>query len=416
MSEIFGTADILIPTGLDMGKWSVVACDQFSSQPEYWDAIEEMTADVPSTMHMILPEAYLRGRSGEAAAEVINSEMRKYLDGGIFRKLPDAYIYLERRLASGETRCGLMGALDLECYDYSGNSCSPVRATEGTVEERLPPRVRIRRNASLEMPHTMVFIDDAGKSVIEPLAEAKGEMEKLYDFELCSGGGHLCGWLVNKEGGEKIDAALREIYRQSREEYSDPVIFAVGDGNHSLATAKKCWESIKAGLSDDEALAHPARYSLVELVNIHDDAISFQPIHRVIFNTDAENFTDSAEVFWSREGRAEGDEHILRFVSGKSRREIHVRGLTIGEIIGKTDEFCAQYTEHKGGRTDYIHNDETAEKMSREAGCAAILLPAMKKSELFRSVAFSGPLPKKSFSIGRAEDKRYYLECRRIDI
>lgn len=413
--EIIKPADILIPTGLEMSKWSVVACDQFSSQPEYWDAIGELTADVPSTMHMILPEAYLHGRSGENEAEEINAEMRKYLGSGIFRQIPGAYIYLERRLASGETRRGLMAALDLECYDYSKDSCSPVRATEGTVEERLPPRVRIRKNAALELPHTMVFIDDAAGSVIEPLAAVADEMEKLYDFELCAGGGHLRGWLVDKKREEKIEAALSGICRRSREEYTDPVIFAVGDGNHSLATAKKCWEDIKAALPENEAKVHPARYSLVELVNIHDDAISFKPIHRVIFGTDTKDFLRMAEDFRSRNSGQSGDGHILRFVVGENERKIHVNGLTIGQIIRKTDEFCSEYIEHNGGRTDYIHNDETAEKMAKEDGCAAIFLPAMKKTELFHSVASSGPLPKKSFSIGRAEDKRYYLECRKIE-
>lgn len=418
MNRVFQSTDMLIPKNQDMNKWSVVACDQFSSQPEYWDGLEKLTAGIPSTMHLMLPEAYLESRDQFAEAVKINAEMAKYLDGDVFEGLPDCYIYVERTLSDGAVRRGLMGVLDLEQYDYSKNSTTPIRATEGTVEDRLPPRVRVRREAPLEMPHIMVFIDDCGDVVMKPLSEKKDSLKKLYDFELNCGGGHLRGYMVSGEDAKALDAAIDTLSdaQTLRARYGDaaPAIFAMGDGNHSLATAKKCWEEIKPTLSDEEKQTHPARYSLVELVNIHDDAITFEPIHKVVFDTQPAAFIEEAKAYWAVQSRESDHSHTIRLVVGEQEAELQVSGLTIGELIGKAEEYCQDYMSRNGGRIDYIHNDDTAIGMGKRPGCACVLLPRMEKGELFPSIIRSGSFPKKSFSIGHAEDKRYYLECRKI--
>ncbi len=418
MKRVFRPAEILIPKNADMQRWSVVACDQFSSQPDYWETLEKLTEGVPSTLHLMLPEAYLESRDQFAEAERINAEMEKYLAEGVFETLPECYVYVERTLASGLVRRGIMGVLDLEEYDYSKTSGTPIRATEGTVEDRLPPRVRVRRGASLEMPHIMVFIDDAGDSVLQPLTAKRGSLPKLYDFELNAGGGHLRGYMVAGDTAAELDSAIEALadVEQLKTRYGSkaPAVFAMGDGNHSLATAKKCWEEIKPTLSDVERETHPARFSLVELVNIHDEAIGFEPIHKVVFDTEPEGFIAAAEEYWAAQSRESDKGHLVRLVVGESEKEIAVSGLTIGELIGKAEEFCQSYMASHGGKIDYIHNDDTAIGMGRRSGCAAVLLPRMEKGELFPSIIESGPFPKKSFSIGHAEDKRYYLECRKI--
>ncbi len=416
--RIFKAAEILLPKTADMTKWSVVACDQFSSQPEYWESLEKLTADVPSTLHLMLPEAYLETRDQFAEAVKINAEMEKYLAGDVFKALPECYIYVERTLASGAVRRGLMGVLDLERYDYSKTSASPIRATEGTVEDRLPPRVRVRRGAPLEMPHIMVFIDDWAQAVLQPLTEKKDSLPRLYDFPLNAGGGAVKGWMVSGKDAAELEKAIDSLgdTDRLRARYGEaaPAIYAMGDGNHSLATAKKCWEEFKPTLSDAEKESHPARYSLVELVNIHDEAITFEPIHKVVFDTEPSEFIAQAEAFWASQSREGESFHSIRLVVGEAEKEIKVYGLTIGELIGKAEDFCQSYMAGHGGKIDYIHNDDTAVGMGRRDGCACVLLPRMEKGELFPSIICSGPFPKKSFSIGHAQDKRYYLECRKI--
>ena len=410
--KIFAPADILIPTGCDMNKWSVVACDQFSSQPGYWDGLDRYVGDAPSALRLMFPEAYLEQCDQFAEAENINATMRRYLEGGVFRTLPGSYVYVERTLSDQRVRRGVVGALDLERYDYAADSTSPVRATEGTLPERLPPRVRVRRDAPLEMPHIMVFMDDAGDRVLGALEARKAALPPLYDFDLNGGGGHLRGWQVAGEDAAALDREIEAYCQAMREKYagSSPVMFAMGDGNHSLATAKSCWEELKPAASE----RHPARQALVELVNIHDEAIGFEPIHRVLFDTDPLAFIDKARAFWAERGGASGSEHEVRLVVAGRDETVSVTGLTIGQLIGAAEEFCQGYAAAHGGRLDSIHNDETALEMGRRPGGAAVLLPRMEKAELFPSVVRSGPFPKKSFSIGRAEDKRYYLECRRI--
>lgn len=418
MMKTFRRADILLPRDCDMTKWSVVACDQFTSQPDYWAALEEQCAGVPSTLHLMLPEAYLETRDQFAAAAEINAEMQRYLDGGVFRTLEDSYIYLERTLADGTVRRGLVGVLDLEDYDFAADSASLIRATEATVTDRLPPRVKVREGAALEMPHIMVFIDDASDRVMRHLAERKAEFSSVYDFELSAGGGRIAGWQVCGAQADALDTVLDGLYDADalREAYGDaaPAVFAMGDGNHSLATAKTIWEAVKPGLDASQRENHPARFALVELVNIHDAAITFEPIHKVVFETDASDFLAAAETWFAPHIAQENAAHTIRLITAAGEREVQLSGFTIGRLIGAAEDFCQSYMAAHGGYIDYIHNDDTAIGMGRQSGCAAILLPKMEKSELFSSVITSGIFPRKSFSIGHAEDKRYYLECRRI--
>lgn len=416
MERIFRRTEILLPR-TDLENWSVVACDQFSSQPEYWAALDREIGDAPSALRLMFPEAYLETRDQFAEAEKINAEMRRYLSSGVFRELRDSYIYLERTLPGGAVRRGLLGALDLEAYDYSAGSASPIRATEGTIESRLPPRVRVRSGAALEMPHVMVFLDDPENRVIAPLAERTTSLPKLYDFRLSAGGGSLRGWQLSGAAADAVDAALDALFDPTalRETSGGaaPVLFAMGDGNHSLATAKKCWEELKPSLTPAERENHPARFSLVELVNLHDPAVTFEPIHRVLFGTDpAAFFQEAREAFASRTAPEGG--HAVRLVTAEGVETLHLAGYSIGELIGAAERFCQDYLSRHGGNLDYIHNDDTALTLGRGPDRAALLLPRMEKAELFPSVARTGPFPKKSFSIGLAHDKRYYLECRKI--
>ncbi len=418
--RLFLPADILIPKGVYMPTWSVVACDQFTSQPEYWDEADKNVGALPSALRLMLPEAYLNTKDTELEAKKASENMQQYINQGIFKIIEDSFIYTERTLADRKVRKGLLGALDLEYYDYGKNSISPIHATEGTIEDRLPPRVKVRKDAPLEMPHIMVFIDDIDFSVIEPISEVKQKLSKLYDFDLMAEGGHIAGWQMSFNDSDAVLKALdnlsnpSEIKRKYGRNIENPVIYAIGDGNHSLATAKLCWEQIKENLTDAEKENHPARHSLVELVNIHDDSIVFEPIHRVIFNTNTKEFVRDAKNYWDEKRKAEGGVHKIRYITEEEHKDIEVKGLTIGELIALNDEFIQSYIKVYGGRIDYIHGDMTCTEMACCENSAGVLLPKMKKTELFASVMSSGVFPQKSFSIGHAEDKRYYLECRKI--
>ncbi len=413
--RIFIKGDILIPRE-NFEAWSVVACDQFSSEPQYWRQVDEIVGEAPSSLRMMLPEAWLRTERG-AAADITGS-MRRYLENGVFRTLKDSFVYVERTLSGGGVRRGLVGLLDIEAYDYAPGSSSPVRATEGTVAERLPARVKVRMQAPLEMPHTIVFIDDPEDGVMR--AAETAAREELYDFELMQCGGRIKGRGISGREAERMEelvgalgdpAVLEKKYGPSGKA---PAVFAVGDGNHSLAAAKLCWEEIKKGLTPEEAQSHPARYSLVELVNIHDPAVCFEPIHRVIFDTDDRGFIDKAREVFAACG-TEGEEHAVTLLRAGEVSTLRVYGPSIGEVIGLAEKFCTDWCSEHGGRLDYIHGGGTARGMCAHTAVCGILLPAMDKSELFSSIIRTGAFPRKSFSIGLAADKRYYTECRRIN-
>lgn len=394
--RVFTPADILLPRVDDMTKWSCIACDQFTAEPEYWREAERIVGSEPSTLRLMLPEAWLGVRDSAAETRKIYAAMKDYVNRGIFRTVEQSFIYVERTLPSGAVRRGLVGKLDLECYDWAPGSATPVRATEGTVESRLPARVKVRRGATLEMPHIMVFIDDPENAVIPSAAGG----EALYDFELMLGGGHIRGSRVTGEAAERLTAAL--------EAPEGSVRFAMGDGNHSLAAAKRCWEQIKRNLPESELETHPARYALAEIVNIHDEAVTFEPIHRVLLETVPRGFIEEAAARLPR-----GKGQAVTLLAGRREMEIET-GMPLGALVALVDELLGDWRREHGGEPDYIHGDEEARALGGRPSSVGVLLPRLEKAELFPYITEHGPYPKKSFSIGHARDKRYYLECRAI--
>ncbi len=410
MNKAFNRADILIPKDVDMQKWSVVACDQYTSEPEYWNEVEKTVGDAVSTLKITLPEIYLEEGGVAERIKKINATMLDYINREIFNEYKNSYIYLERTLADGSVRQGIVGMVDLEEYDFSKGSQSLVRATEGTVLERIPPRVKIRENASLELPHVMLLIDDKEKNIIEPLAEMKLKM--VYDFELMQGGGHVKGYLI--ENADELDEKLFELSKKDVFEAKYGVSkkgvlqYAVGDGNHSLATAKTCWEALKA----QGAKEHPARFALAEVVNLHSDSLKFEPIHRVLFEVDAENFVKEFKSYLGADTTP--DKQWAEVVVGEKKEKLYIHSAKSNLSVGSVQSFVDYYLEKFGGKVDYIHGDEVVYNLAKGEGCVGILLGTMEKQDLFPTVILDGALPRKTFSMGHACDKRFYLECRKI--
>ncbi|MDO4833880.1 MAG: DUF1015 domain-containing protein [Bacillota bacterium] len=402
---VFSAADILLPADENYETWAVVACDQFTSQPEYWERVEKTVGDRPSTFRIILPEAQLSDGHTEEHIDKINATMKEYLSKGVFRELPEAMIYLERVQSDGKVRKGLIGKIDLEEYDYSAGSTSPVRATEGTVLDRIPPRQAVRRDAAVELPHVMLLIDDINDTVIGPLKECS---EVLYDFDLMEGGGHAKGWLVPPDLQEGAVAALGKLADEQ------PLLFAVGDGNHSLASAKALYEEEKAKFGPGSENTLPSRYALVEIVNLYDTALEFEPIHRVLFDVDAPALMEAlkAEYPGTFEGKGEG--HVIRYAYDGAEGFITVPDPKAQLEVGTLQSFLDKYIKANEIGIDYVHGDEITIELGKKPGCMAFLLPAMDKGDLFKSVINDGALPRKTFSMGHAEDKRYYIEARRI--
>jgi len=398
--NIFKKADILIPKDIDFSKWSVVACDQYTSQPEYWDEVKAFVGTEPSCLNIVFPEAFLAEGDGRIAK--INATMDDYLADGIFEECLDSMIYVERTMANGKVRKGIIGAIDLEEYDFSVGSKSKIRATEGTVLERIPPRVKIRENAPLELPHVMLLIDDNEKTVIEQVE--KGEM--IYDFDLMQNSGHLKGFLLSDFEAERVLGALLEL----DENAPGNLLFAVGDGNHSLATAKTCWENLKPTLSKEDIENHPARFCLVEFENIHDEALEFEPIHRVVFDTDPEKLLADFKEYYPETAETDnGGQHIEYTYKGK-KGDLFIKNSPSALCVGTLQKFL----DDKGYNVDYIHGKDVTEKLSDADNTIGFLLPAMEKSDLFRGVIQDGALPRKTFSMGEAEDKRFYFEAKKI--
>lgn len=412
----FYPADILIPANADMTKWSVVACDQYTSEPEYWQERELEIGDAPSTMKLTLPEIYLEDANVDERIIGINAEMDRCIDGGIFASYKDSFVYLERRQANGKVRHGLIGKIDLEDYSYIPGDGSYIRATEGTILSRIPPRVKVREKAALEFPHIMLLVDDREDMLLGSIRSQKEKLTKLYDFDLCGGGGHSDGYLVNGELLETVEYSLEKLIDKAAfsEKYAIEdnrvLLFAVGDGNHSLATAKEHWERLKKA---DPALAgsdHPARFALVEVVNIHDDSLEFEPIHRVIFDTDPEALLSSIRAENGEPDQAYDIEYVYGDNEGTVKLDMSKSGLAVGALQG----FLDRYLEEKGGRIDYIHGDDVVNALCKAEGTIGFKLPPIEKSSLFRGVILDGVLPRKTFSMGEAHDKRYYLEGRKI--
>ena len=424
---------MLPPKGTDFSKWAVVACDQFTSQPEYWEAARAYIGDAPTTLDLFLPEAFL-GKDGEAERiATIRSNMRDYMAKGILETKPQGFV-LVRRSVAGNTRWGLVMALDLECYDYNKGATTLIRATEGTIVERIPPRLRIREGAPLELPHILVLIDDPQRTVIEPLAQKTDALETVYDTDLMLDGGHITGWLV--DGKTDVQGAIDAMTALTdadafRAKYGDhaPLLFAMGDGNHSFATAKANWEKVKATLSPEEQKDHPARYALVEVENVHDDGIIFEPIHRVLFGIGgmegaekllqklkAQNGDARIELSDDMPKASGGEVHTIPFCTGSIFGAFVVEKpaaqLAVGTLQNAID---ALLKETEGAEVDYIHGEAVVRDLASKPDTMGFLLPAMQKSELFPTVVYDGALPRKTFSMGEANEKRYYLECRKIE-
>lgn len=416
MSGIFSRASVMLPQkNIDMSKWSVVACDQYTSEPKYWNEVAEYVGQEPSMLNLILPEIYLESNDAEKRIEKICSSMDDYIAQGVLTEYAPAYIYVERTQADGAVRRGLVGKIDLEHYDYSKGSKSAVRATEGTILERIPPRMRVRENASLESPHIMILIDDAEKKIIEPLAETASSFEKAYDFSLMQSSGSIKGYFLSDEVADKIDSALESLGQADifNEKYGldgePPLIYAMGDGNHSLATAKACWEKLKAEGADIDT--HPARYALAELVNLHDDALVFEPIHRVLFGIDTDKFTN----FLAENGvRESTGAQTFELIIGGERKTMAIDKPTANIAVGSVQNIIDAYLNENDGSVDYIHGDDVVLAFAEKDGNAGILFDVMDKSELFKTVILDGALPRKTFSMGHAHDKRFYTECRKI--
>lgn len=416
----FYPADILLPKDVDMTKWAVVACDQFTSQPEYWQAVEDTVGNAPSTLRLILPEAKLNDPDVEQSIADINSTMEQYLESGVFQTLSDSLLYMERTQSDGKIRHGLIGMIDLEQYDFTPGSGALIRATEGTVLSRIPPRVRVREHAPIELPHVMLLIDDPDRTVIAPLTAASDEMEKVYDFELQQGGGHLRGWKLTDIQMDGVAAALEglctdaEMQKKYGLSGAAPLLFAVGDGNHSLATAKQCYENLKKVTPESQWGTLPARYALVEVVNNHDHALQFEPIHRVLFGVQPDQVLEAFKSFYPEayEGRGEG--HVIAYTCAEHTGFLTVPNPKVQLAVGTLQTFLDAYVQEYGGEVDYIHGDDVTDELGAKAGNIGFKLPAMGKEQLFKTVMTDGVLPRKTFSMGHAQDKRYYVEARRI--
>ena len=410
--KIFGSADILLPKSADMHRWAVIACDQFTSDTAYWQRVADTVGQEQSTLHMILPEAHLGSADEAECVKKINATMDAYLAGDVFQTYADSYVYVERTLLNGSVRPGLIGAVDLEEYNYNPGSVSAVRATEKTVLERIPPRQRVRKDAGIEFPHVLMLCDDDQKQLLEPIAALKNELPMLYDFDLMEGGGHITGWLVQGEIAKAFDGRLASYIASVPAKYADlkgaPVTLAVGDGNHSLATAKSCYETLKANNPGMDLSNHPARYALVELENIHDDSQVFEPIHRILFGVNGKQLLKDLQAVCAEDGFA------VEYVMGAERGTLYLDKAKGELAVAVLQEFLDQWMKNNPCEIDYIHGDDEVAELAQKENAVGFLLPSMEKHQLFRGVISGGVLPRKTFSMGHAREKRYYLEGRKI--
>ena len=418
MGVPFKAGNILIPKNVDMYKWSVVACDQYTSEPEYWKEVEEIVGDSPSTLKITLPEIYLEENDVEKRIEKINETMKTYLNEGLFNEYTNSMFYIERTQDDGKVREGLIGLIDLEDYSYEKGSQTLVRATEKTVVERIPPRVKVRENALLELPHIMILIDDDKKDIIESLKSKVNDSDVVYDFDLMENVGHIKRYKLSNELMDEVDKKLDSLtdkeYFENKYDVKDKgvLVFAMGDGNHSLATAKACYEKIKENLSEEEYLNHPSRYALVELVNLHSDALEFEAINRVLFDIDVNDFIDSLYKYYNI--NEEGNGQIFRLITKDSDKTLYISNPKSNIVVGSIQIFIDEYLKNHKGKIDYIHGEDVTINMAKNDSNVGIIFDAMKKEELFKTVILDGALPRKTFSMGHSYDKRYYLEARKI--
>ena len=427
MSEAcFTAADILLPAaGVPLDPWACIAVDQFTSQPEYWQRAEHLADGKPSTLHIVLPEAYLGTPQEAERLESIRRTMEEYRKSVLTQKV-HGYVYVERTQMDGTVRQGLVGAVDLDAYDYAKGSKPAIRPSESTVVERIPPRLKVRRGATLETPHVMMLADDADCTLIEPIGLMKNQLPPLYDGELMLGGGHLRGWAVEDPALiAGIDAALAALAdpaafarRWPAAKGQQPMVLAVGDGNHSLATAKAYWEELKPTLSEEQRRTHPARWCLAEVCNVHSPAIEIEPIHRVVFGVGAKELYAALDAWDQQQGSSTTmSDQRLRLADAHGESAVALANPPAPLTVGSVEAFLADFLPaHPGVTVDYIHGESTALALASDPAkpATAILLPDFAKADLFKGVVLGGVLPRKTFSMGHAEEKRYYNECRVI--
>ena len=439
-SIAIGIPDILLPkSGTDLRKWAVIACDQFTSEPEYWQKVSDIANDAPSTLNLIYPEVYLGEKDPDSRIRSIRYHMNLYLQEGLLEQ-KQGFIYVERKTGQ-KIRKGLMVCIDLDKYDFHKGSSSLIRATEGTIIDRLPPRIKIREGAPLEVPHIMVLIDDPENTVIGPLAENKDGLERIYDIELMMDSGHLSGYRVNDPAVEngiiqslQVLAEPTTFEKKYDQKPQTPVLlFAMGDGNHSLATAKSIWEKTKEAAPNKETIMDsPLRYALVELVNLHDEALNFEPIHRALFKlASGRDVVEEMKVFYQGRSRfipLSSDDEMMAAVDdqhGISHKigVITSHGSGVMELsdpdsnlpVGTLQNFLDVFLEEGGAKEiDYIHGTDTITQLGKNEGSMGFYLPAMNKYDLFKTVILDGATPRKTFSMGEAWEKRFYMEARRL--
>lgn len=425
---------ILLPKEKDIKTWSVVACDQYTQDPEYWKKAAETAGEKPSTLNLILPEVYLGAPDRKERIEKIRTSMKEYMAGGVFDPEEEQFMYIERTSAFGRTRCGLVCAIDLDSYDWKPFSKNLVRATEATIVDRIPPRKEIRKNAPLELPHIMLLANDSTRLIVEKAGQLAKKNAPVYSGEMMMNGGSIKGWsLKDSSDLNVLKDSLGEYKKLNTESDGSVFMFAVGDGNHSLATAKAVWDEYRAeleksGASKEEIENSSVRYALVEIVNIYDEGLTFEPIHRVLFNVDAEKLVAfCAEKLGAQvedvacprcmEKAVKSSHADFAFVYQKNGKEEHkvlhtqIKELLVSRLQPVLDEFISA---NAGVEIDYIHGTEELLRLSRKEGAASIMLPPVAKDSFFETIGKGGPLPRKSFSMGEADEKRFYLECRRL--
>lgn len=420
----FKRADILLPKfSVDsekMKKWSVVACDQYTSEPEYWTEVSAVVGDSPSTLKLTVPEIYLSDADIEDRIKKTNGTMSRYMQEDIFAEYKNTYVFVERTLANGAKRLGIVGMVDLEDYDYAADSQTKIRATEGTVISRIPPRLKVRCDALIELPHIMLLIDDDKCEIIEPNSDITDSFEKLYDFDMMQNSGHITGYKMSEEASCRLDEKLTALgetdafNKKYGVEKTSPLIFAMGDGNHSLATAKTHYENLKAEIGIDAAKASLARYALCELVNLHDKSLEFEAIHRVVFGASGEDFLKKFETEYevSYDETASGQKFV--FVYDGQTKTVTVKNPKEYLTVATVQKFLDAYVADFGGEIDYIHGEDVVNKLCADKSNFGIIFDAMDKADLYKSVILDGALPRKTFSMGEACDKRFYIEARKI--
>ena len=386
-----------------MEAWPVVACDQYTAQKDVWQAAYDFVGSRPSALRLIIPEAYLD--ESDVRVPQVQAAMERYLADGILEKAVSGMV-LVRRVTQSGARLGLVLTIDLEAYDFSPDSRSEIRPTEGTIVSRIPPRQKVRRGAKLELSHVLLLCDDARRTIIEPVYAKRASLRRLYDTPLMLNGGSIAGWAVEDEETLcQIAEAIRALKASLPE---NGILFAVGDGNHSLATAKTHWEEIKPALPESERAKHPARFAMVELNNIYDDALIFEPIHRVVFGAEGEDVLAMLKDAGLQET---GETPDVTLVTRQGERAFRITNPLHSLPVGTVQQLLDRQS---GLKLDYVHGDEAVRQIAAKENAVGLLLPPMDKSLLFPAVAKNGPLPRKTFSMGEANEKRYYMEARRI--